>query len=793
MKAVILAGGLSLKLYPLTRDIPKPLLPIANKPLLEYLIFHLKDNGIEDIIIALGDYSEKFINYFGHGEKYGVGIKYCIESSPIGTAGCLRDAKLHLDNSPFIVINGNVLTRVNIASMVSFHKESNAFATIGEIRDESSPIGIYMFNQEVFDFIPGRGYFDIKEQLLPLLKREQNSVHLFHLTGYWNNLFNISDYIHANYDILEDEIMNWKIDSSKLKLHMSPLGSIVVGDNCYIHKTVKLIGPLVIGDNCIIEEEVTIKNSIIWSDCHLKKETVLNHCIIAGGCRIPHNVNLSDTMLFKKNGDTFGSINIAMENHRRQPLYVVIGKCGSFSGILNTLYLKVSSLMKRVVDICISFIGLVLAMPIFALIGLAIKIDSKGPIFFIEKRMMHKNKEFKIIKFRSMVVGAEKMQEYLRYSNEVDGPMFKIENDPRLTRVGKFISQTSLDELPQLLNVLKGEMSLVGPRPLAEREIRYNPYWRDVRLMVKQGLTGAWQSEGKTPSFSAWIKHDVSYVKYQSFLLDIKILLKTVLLVIAEMRQSLKKRLINTWGKRDLARLFIVIMSPFFIFYPLSLACSQDYEYSAQVDEISEITQDKTINNNFCYIIGPGDVLDISVWRHPDLSKEVVVRPDGKIAFPIVKDIQAADLTPTELDVRLAEGLSIFIRNPEVTVTVRDFASSKIFVLGEVRRAGVYPFRGKMTVLEAISTAGSYTEDAVLQSIMLVRRRDTDKPEVMRINLEELIKKGNLIQNVILQPSDIVFVPRSFIAKVDTFIDRFFAKTHPALEYYLDLTDPTHR
>lgn len=139
-----------------------------------------------------------------------------------------------------------------------------------------------------------------------------------------------------------------------------------------------------------------------------------------------------------------------------------------------------------------------------------------------------------------MVAGADKIQGQLMHLNEVDGPMFKIENDPRLTRVGKFIALTNLDELPQLLNVLRSQMSLVGPRPLAEREMKYNPYWKDARLTVKQGLTGAWQSDGKRSLFPDWIRHDVSYVKNQSFWLDIKILFRTVLLVIVSIERALK-------------------------------------------------------------------------------------------------------------------------------------------------------------------------------------------------------------------------------------------------------------
>lgn len=134
-----------------------------------------------------------------------------------------------------------------------------------------------------------------------------------------------------------------------------------------------------------------------------------------------------------------------------------------------------------------------------------------------------------MIKFRSMVSKAEDLQQKLRSENEVDGPMFKISDDPRITRLGRFLRKTSLDELPQLISVIKGEMSLVGPRPLQMKEMKLNPGWRDLRLRVTPGITGLWQISGRTRvSFQEWIKNDVEYIRTQSFWLDMKILFRTL-------------------------------------------------------------------------------------------------------------------------------------------------------------------------------------------------------------------------------------------------------------------------
>ena len=138
-----------------------------------------------------------------------------------------------------------------------------------------------------------------------------------------------------------------------------------------------------------------------------------------------------------------------------------------------------------------------------------------------------------MVKFRTMVQDAETMQAGLRPLNEVDGPIFKIENDPRFTRLGRFLRRYSIDELPQLWNVLKGEMSLVGPRPLTAQEMHFCPAWRDARLKVSPGVTGLWQVGGRSKtSFHDWIRLDTAYVRERSTFLDFKILLKTFLVVL---------------------------------------------------------------------------------------------------------------------------------------------------------------------------------------------------------------------------------------------------------------------
>jgi len=173
----------------------------------------------------------------------------------------------------------------------------------------------------------------------------------------------------------------------------------------------------------------------------------------------------------------------------------------------------------------------------------------------------------------------------------------------------------------------------------------------------------------------------------------------------------------------------------------------------------------------FNYKLGEGDNLDISVWQHPELDKRVVIRPDGYISFPLVGDIKAAGLTPPQLTSSIRENLSRLIKDPQVTVIVSGFGSKNVFVLGEVTKPGVYPFRGGINILEAISQSGGWKNSAVLNSVMLVRNVFTDRPEAYRLNVYAIIKNGDFSQNLMLQPGDVVYVPKSFVANIGGFIE----------------------
>ena len=189
---------------------------------------------------------------------------------------------------------------------------------------------------------------------------------------------------------------------------------------------------------------------------------------------------------------------------------------------------KIYSILKRCMDIICSLLGLIILSPLLLIVAVCIKIESKGPAIFTQDRVGLDGKVFKLYKLRSMINKAEELKCRLEKNNEMDGPMFKIRNDPRVTKVGRFIRRTSIDELPQLINVLKGEMSLVGPRPSLQNEVEKFESWMLKRLVVKPGLTCYWQVLGRNDiEFKEWMELDIKYIKERSIWIDIKLIFKT--------------------------------------------------------------------------------------------------------------------------------------------------------------------------------------------------------------------------------------------------------------------------
>jgi exopolysaccharide biosynthesis polyprenyl glycosylphosphotransferase len=186
--------------------------------------------------------------------------------------------------------------------------------------------------------------------------------------------------------------------------------------------------------------------------------------------------------------------------------------------------------IKRLMDIVVSAGVLIALAPVLVAVSILIKLESCGPIFFTQERVGYNKRRFKILKFRTMVTGSDQQQQALEHLNEADGPVFKIKNDPRITGFGRFLRRFSIDELPQLVNVLRGDMSLVGPRPLPVRDVeRIELRWHKRRFSIRPGITCLWQVNGRSEiGFDQWVRMDLEYIDRWSLALDFRILLKTL-------------------------------------------------------------------------------------------------------------------------------------------------------------------------------------------------------------------------------------------------------------------------
>ena len=189
----------------------------------------------------------------------------------------------------------------------------------------------------------------------------------------------------------------------------------------------------------------------------------------------------------------------------------------------------VDKICKRTLDVVVSLFALLLSLPLMVVAAIIIKLDSPGPVFFRQPRLGKDGRPFVMLKLRSMTQDAAELHTVVASANEMVGPVFKIRSDPRVTRIGKFLRKSSIDELPQLWHVLTGEMSLVGPRPPIPDEVaRYEP-WQRERLAGKPGLTCTWQVSGRSDiSFDRWVQMDIDYLRHRNLALDLKILFRTI-------------------------------------------------------------------------------------------------------------------------------------------------------------------------------------------------------------------------------------------------------------------------
>ena len=310
---------------------------------------------------------------------------------------------------------------------------------------------------------------------------------------------------------------------------------VLVGRGTRIHPTARLIGPLVIHDRASIDEGTTVIGpTVIGSGASVKKGAIIAHSVLMADSVVPAGSTVRQRAVvgqWSQPSTDEPNVRPACVSYR--PISTQLPhEIPSTVSTATTPSRQINLTAKRLFDIVLASFGLIITSPLLLAAALAVKLTSPGPVFFKHVREQRGGKEFPCLKFRTMRADAHQMQRELYAQNEVDGPQFKMEDDPRVTAVGRFMRASNIDELPQLFNVLVGHMSLVGPRPSPFRENQICVPWRRARLSVRPGITGLWQicrSDRSSGDFNQWVYYDMLYVRRFSFWLDIKILVATVI------------------------------------------------------------------------------------------------------------------------------------------------------------------------------------------------------------------------------------------------------------------------
>ena len=298
------------------------------------------------------------------------------------------------------------------------------------------------------------------------------------------------------------------------------VGRVVLHEGAVVDAGATIVGPTVVGSGARIGEHAMVAQSVLAPRTVIQPNDTIRHCVACGACcRL-------DRKAASSQGPVLATTQAPRGDLSRPPKVTAPGGGAP-------PHRRLQLVAKRGMDLALSIVGLVILGPLLVLAAILVKLTSPGPVFYADRREQQDGRDFPCLKFRTMVADAHQKQRELLEQNEVDGPQFKLAHDPRVTLLGAWLRKTNIDELPQLINVVLGQMSLVGPRPSPFRENQICVPWRRARLSVRPGITGLWQvcrdKHRAGGGFHEWIFYDLTYVRRFSIWLDIKILCTTVL------------------------------------------------------------------------------------------------------------------------------------------------------------------------------------------------------------------------------------------------------------------------
>ncbi|MBI2844375.1 MAG: NDP-sugar synthase [Armatimonadetes bacterium] len=338
MKAMILAAGVGSRLDPLTRHIPKPMVPIVNRPVMEHIVELLARHGIKNIMVNLHYLGDQIEEYFGNGSKWGAKIHYCKEDRLWGDAGSVKRCEDFFDDT-FIVVGGDDLADIDITRIVRLHKEKKAIATIalslvddpseygiallndrgritrflekprGEvIFSNAANTGVYVFDPRVLELIPRGVPYGFGNNVFPMLLEQRTRFYGYLTSSYWRDVGNLKQYQQTHYDVLDGRVAI-KIPHPEVRKYVwigedaeidpsAEIGyPVVIGKNCRIEKGARLLEYSVLADNCILEQGATVKQSILWPEACVMRDTMLERCVVGRGCRVKSNAAVFDGVI----------------------------------------------------------------------------------------------------------------------------------------------------------------------------------------------------------------------------------------------------------------------------------------------------------------------------------------------------------------------------------------------------------------------------------------------------------------------------------------------------------------
>ncbi len=421
-------------------------------------------------------------------------------------------------------------------------------------------------------------------------------------------------------------------------------------------------------------------------------------------------------------------------------------------------------IVARALSIVVAVVILCLTAPLLAVVALAIRLDSPGSIFFRHRRIGLYGRPFTLIKFRTMHECAKRSE-------------WEEDNRDAVTRVGRWLRAFRIDEIPQCINILVGDMNVVGPRPhpvtnfelftLVARNLNELPgaaiSCYELRTLIRPGLTGwaqvRYRYANNLDEELEKLRYDLFYIKHISLWLDLRILLETVKRLRA--RSAAREQPVReittrevTVSKTNRLRILNAIRRSLLLFIVVMLASP-----TLSFAQAKTAKPTATVDGPYEYLIGPDDELDIAVWNNEALTRTVLVRPDGRISLPLTNDVQAAGLTPMQLQNNLVKALSPFIQQPEVAVIVKAVHSYKVSVMGEVKEPGRFELSSRATVLDVLAMAKGFNEFADKGRIILLRRENglTKQYAFQYLRLlSDNAESGR--DNFFVQPGDIVLV-----------------------------------